>query len=177
MRINSGIVISQSQNVYLLNNQANSTKPKRKLNLNAAAFNTSSFNNPNANKEAGSKNISDKSDHFGSYSEPNSARSLDYKPLRNENMSKKKNINYTEGYSSDMGESKVQDNHFIGYTNPYNQQQFYANPPFGYNNPNNNFSQNQYAPPPSQFFSGNYYYQFFYIFLSFIISLLIMVCL
>jgi len=112
------------------------------------------------NKEVTSKNISEKSDQFGSYSEPNSARSLDYKPYKNKNVEKNKSINYAEGYSSDMGESKMEDGHFVGYNNSYNnnqnQQQFYANPPFGYNNPNT-FSQQQFQPN-NQFFNGNFFF-------------------
>jgi len=63
-------VKSQFQNVYLLNSQNTSTKPKKKLNLNAANFNTDSFQPPNM------ENYTKKQ---GSHSEPNSASKVNPK--------------------------------------------------------------------------------------------------
>jgi dual specificity protein kinase YAK1 len=57
-------VKSQFQNVYLLNSQNTSTKPKKKLNLKAANFNTDSFQLPNMDSYTKKQ---------GSHSEPNSA--------------------------------------------------------------------------------------------------------
>jgi len=64
-------VKSQSQNVYILNSQASSNKPKSKLNPKAAAFGTGTFQLPNINTELNLQNIKQ-----GSLSEPNSARNI-----------------------------------------------------------------------------------------------------
>lgn len=126
-------MISQSQNVYLLNNQANSTKPKSKLNPKASAFNTP-FQLPALNPDA----INGQGDHSNSFSEPNSARSVDYKPKNSYGKNKGKS-NYNNNYYSNSAKGKQ------GYNENKREQrksqQYYPNQ-FGYNNTQyNDFSQ------------------------------------
>ena len=65
--------MGQSNNVSLLNSQASSTKPKTKLSLKAATFNTGGFQVPNIDTSGQDPN-NNKHEKQGSRSEPNSAR-------------------------------------------------------------------------------------------------------
>jgi hypothetical protein len=147
---------SQSQNVYLINSQTTSSKPKPKLSLTASTFSTvgaaaEPFQLPTLNVDTQKSNLGYKTSH----SEPNSARNSDnkhgHKTFAQATLKEEEEDN-VEGQDNNQGQyNKTVNNNNGGnqvnnqYNQQFNQQHNQPNNPQFKQQPYNQYNQqNQY---------------------------------